>query len=377
MAESSMDLSADHAEDPDTALENAWSPCAASIALYRQLKQKYNSIPSEGPSHDARIGTLRSDLIASQRDSAHHSPRVDACKNEVERIEAALMEAKTRLEEEQSQLARSNAQCSEIESQLQNLEQEKKQKEDLERQMLVKQKELNGLLMIAKQFNERYGVDAGTVTVDPSSPPPSASLLDTVTLASETLQNITENKQSTAAGLENQDVSTSISAYNGYEWIYPDVGGKDDPDYVNSDADTDADGSVENAFESQRVFSKPPGECLRCIRHGYDCVKQKKGNTGCIRCQDDDAACSLKRPRRGRHRGRQPDEKLNSRLRYLLEERRLDFPTIVKMDVFEGRTEVALRQRWRRLKKRESEGGAPQESERNDIWNLEPTPPSH
>lgn len=376
MAESSLVLYADHEEDLAAALENALSPCAASIAIYRQLEQKYNAIPPRSSSYDDQLSKLRTDFVASQRDSAHHLPRVNAIKIEVEQIEATLAEAKAKLEEEQNQLALSNARASEIENQLNGLEQERTQQQELKRQMLLKKQELKGLLVIAKQFRDQFATSEPMVTVEPTSPHPSAPLLDILAPASETLQDSMENMESSAAGLDNKD-NACIATYQGHEYVYPDGDGKDDPDYVDSDVDTDAGGSVENAFESPKVLSKLPGECIRCMKHGYDCIKQKKGDTACVRCQDEDAACSLKKQRRGGHRGRQPDEKLNSHLRFLLEERGYDFPTIVKMNIFKNKTEVALRQRWRRLKKRESEGIAPPETERQDIWNLEPTPPFH
>lgn len=364
----------DHEEDLATDLENALSPCATSIAIYRQLKQKYNAIPPRSPSHEDQLSKLRSDFVASQRDSAHYLPRVDACKVEVENIEATLAEAKAKLKEEQIQLDLSNARSSEIENQLHGLEQERKEQQEMQRQMFLKKQELKRLLTIAKQFTDRCAANEGTVTVVSTSPRPSAPLLDMFTPASGTLQDNADNMESSAVGLDRKD-RACMPIYQGREYLFPDDDGKDDPDYVDSDVDTDAGGSVENAFESPKVLSKPADECVRCTKHGYDCIRHKKGNTACVRCQDDDAACSLKRHRRGGHRGRQPDEKLNSHLKFLLEERNLDFPTIVKMNIFDGKTEVALRSRWRRLKKRESGDAAPPETERQDIWNLEPTPP--
>lgn len=368
----------EHTVDLATALENALKPCATSIADFRLLEQKCNSIPPLSPGRDARINTLRSDVFATERDFAYQSQRVEDYAKKVRDIEANLVTEKANLVEEQSRLQQVATRKRDIQQSLQGLERETKDRESLESQMLAKKIELSELLKLAMQFKDGLPSNTSSATVQRTPPPPTAPVVDRFMLEpdiSQTNQEAADNVASMSGNNNTLDTSIYEIPIDDEEQIYTDPGAKDDSDYVEDDAITDDGRAFEHGSSMTNLSPNPRRECRRCAERGYACDRpNKRSNTPCTRCQDDGVPCSFDRPRKQRRRGRQADEELNSRLRYLREVQMLSFPEIVKMNVFPYKSESSLRIRMRRLKDRDSKNDAQPGNEHQEPRTPEAAP---
>lgn len=378
-SQSSTNPLAEHEGDVATALENVWKPFADTIAEFRSLERKHKSIPPLSPGRNIRISALQSDLFTTEREFAHQTQRVEDYEAEVKNIEATLVTTKAKLAEEETQLQLIGARKSDAQNALQILEQETKEKGSLESQMLAKKIELSELLKLARPFKDRLPSNTSNATVEPTPPPPTAPVVNSFMLESDIPQSNLEKEDNAASGFQYTNTVDDSTIYEIHsdteEDIYPEPSVKDDSEYVECDAITDEGEPFEHAFDRKKRSSNLSHQCRRCEQRGYACERpNKRSNRACIRCQDDGIPCSIERPRKRRRPGRQADEELNARLRYLREVQNLSFAEIVEMNYFPRKSISSLRTRMRRLKDRDSKGEAQPGNERQNLKAAEETP---